>query len=338
MLSVEDITYAYGDVPVLQGVELKVRAGEILCLLGASGSGKTTLLRIIAGLERGYRGHVFVDGQSVDQVPPHRRGFGLMFQDFALFPHMRVDDNVAFGLRMVGMPAEQRRQRVNELLELVGLRGFAERDVTQLSGGEKQRVALARSLAPRPNLIMFDEPLGSLDAGLRDRLARDLRHIIRELGLTVIYVTHDQQEAYTLADRIAVMQAGRIAQVDTPSALYRRPGTVSIARFLGLTNIVPVQRVEAGRASTPLGEFAVQGQPAALLLHPDGIYSHSEGFNAQVGDIVFQGRHYRIQARATDTLTLLYYVDTYDQNQVAPQVGDAIRLAVDPSAIIELSK
>jgi len=337
MLSVEDVTYAYGDVPVLQDVRLEVQAGEILCLLGASGSGKTTLLRIIAGLERGYQGHVLVDGQPVDQVPPHRRGFGLMFQDFALFPHMRVADNVAFGLRMAGMPADQRRQRVSELLELVGLSGFADRDVTQLSGGEKQRVALARSLAPRPRLLMFDEPLGSLDAGLRDRLARDLRQIIRELGLTVIYVTHDQQEAYTLADRIAVMQAGSIAQIDTPSSLYQQPRTVSIARFLGLTNIVPVQQVVSGRAITDLGEFNVQGRPAALLLHPDGIYSAPDGFDAQVSEVVFQGRQYRLQARAADAMTVLYYVDTYDHDQAAPQVGEAVRLAVDPSAVIELS-
>jgi ABC-type Fe3+/spermidine/putrescine transport system ATPase subunit len=212
MLEVRDVELAFGDLPVLRGVSLEAAEGEIVCLLGPSGCGKTTLLRVIAGLEVPERGDVIFDGRSVRDVPVHRRGFGLMFQDFALFPHLDVARNAAFGLRMMGIPAAERQRRVQEVLSLVGLAGFERRDVAKLSGGEKQRVALARSLAPNPRLLMLDEPLGSLDAALRERLVIEIREIIKQVGRAALYVTHDQHEAFAIADRIIIMNEGRFEQ------------------------------------------------------------------------------------------------------------------------------
>jgi len=210
MLVVERVSHSYEQVASLRDVSLRVERGEILCLLGPSGCGKTTLLRIIAGLETDFQGKISFDGQDLRQVPVHERGFGLMFQDFALFPHMSVEDNVAYGLKRHRVAKSERQKQVQSMLQRVGLAGFNRRDVASLSGGQKQRVALARSLAPGPRFLMLDEPLGSLDALLRDRLAVELRQIIKADGLNAIYVTHDHQEAYAIADRIAVMSAGTI--------------------------------------------------------------------------------------------------------------------------------
>ena len=202
MLDIINVTRAFDGQAVLRGINLPVDQGEIVCLLGPSGCGKTTMLRIVAGLEHADGGDVRINGNSIMATPVHQRDFGLMFQDFALFPHMNVAENVGFGLRM--RPVADDQQRVDEVIRLVGLAGFEQRDVGELSGGERQRVALARSLAPRPRLLMLDEPLGSLDAALRTRLVVELRQIIKQIGLTAIYVTHDQEEAFAIADRIAI--------------------------------------------------------------------------------------------------------------------------------------
>jgi len=203
MLSIQNIQRTFDGTPVLRGIDLEVGSGEIVCLLGPSGCGKTTLLRIIAGLETHDTGTLLWKGEALGSVPVHRRGFGLMFQDFALFPHMNVAANIQFGLEMQRISSIELRRRVEEVLKLVNLEGFEARDISQLSGGEKQRVALARSLAPNPQLLMLDEPMGSLDAALRDELVSELHQIIKSLGLTAIYVTHDQKEAFAIADRIA---------------------------------------------------------------------------------------------------------------------------------------
>jgi len=214
-------------------VSFDVAAGEVIGVLGSSGSGKTTLLRAISGLQSVSTGNVVFDGVDITKSPTHLRGIGLMFQEHALFPHLDVADNVSFGLRMAKMPKPDRSERVAEVLELVGLAGFGSRDIASLSGGERQRVALARTIAPSPLLLLLDEPMGSLDRVLRDRLVSELGDLINRLGLTVVYVTHDRSEAFELADRIAVLDRGQLVQLDTPEILDAQPATAHVAQLLG---------------------------------------------------------------------------------------------------------
>lgn len=230
-LSVRGLAVTYGDLRAVDGVDLEVAAGEVVALLGASGSGKSSLLRAVAGLEDVSAGEVAWDGQSMVRVPVHKRGFGLMFQDGQLFEHRDVGSNIAYGL--TGLPRAQRGERVREMLALVGLPGFERRRVTTLSGGQAQRVALARALAPAPRLLLLDEPLSALDRALREQLAADVRTILRRGGTTALYVTHDQDEAMTVADRVGVMEAGRLLRLDTPQRLWAEPGSSKVARFLG---------------------------------------------------------------------------------------------------------
>jgi thiamine transport system ATP-binding protein len=237
VLRVENVLVRYDGRAALDDASLEVAAGETMTVLGPSGSGKTTLLRVIAGLQSPHSGRVLVDGDDLAGVPPHRRDIGLVFQDHALFPHRSVAENVGFGLRMRGGSADAIASRTAELLDLVGLAGFEHRSIGTLSGGEQQRVALARALAPEPRLLLLDEPLGSLDRRLRDRLLDDLARLFDELALTAVYVTHDQTEAFTLGDRVAVMRAGRVVQVATPDALWGAPADEDVARFLGLANV-----------------------------------------------------------------------------------------------------
>ena len=230
-LSVRGLAVTYGDLRAVDGVDLEVAAGEVVALLGASGSGKSSLLRAVAGLEDVAAGEVAWGGRSMVRVPVHKRGFGLMFQDGQLFEHRDVGSNIAYGL--TGLPRAQRGERVREMLDLVGLPGFERRRVTTLSGGQAQRVALARALAPAPRLLLLDEPLSALDRALREQLATDVRTILRRGGTTALYVTHDQDEAMTVADRVGVMEAGRLLRLDTPQRLWADPGSSKVARFLG---------------------------------------------------------------------------------------------------------
>lgn len=236
-LTVEDITVDYDGTLALDGFSLDVAPGEIMAVVGPSGSGKSTLLRAIAGLEPLMTGRITLGEQDLDGVPTHRRNLGLMFQDHGLFSHLDVADNIGYGLKTAGVDKPGRRKRVAELLELVGLEQFGSRATSELSGGEAQRVALARALAPKPGLLMLDEPLGSLDRALRDQLTGDLRRLLTELGQTALHVTHDQAEAFALADRVAVVSAGRPVLVGTPSDLWSDPKTRFVAEFLGHPNI-----------------------------------------------------------------------------------------------------
>ncbi len=287
-LDIQRVSVQLGGGAVLAEVSLAAEAGEIVALLGPSGCGKTTLLRVIAGLQP-HTGEVRWQGQPLAAVPAHRRGFGLVFQDQALFPHLDVARNVGFGLRMQAQGRAERARRVGELLELVGLSGFGGRAVDALSGGEAQRVALARALAPRPRLLMLDEPLAGLDRPLRDQLLIDLPRILRALRQTALFVTHDLEEALAVADRVAVMRAGRIEQVAAPRALYERPASVFVARFLGRANILRGTVRGPGRLRGPVGGSpsersldtaigplpytgpAAPGAPGAVLIRPEQI-------------------------------------------------------------------
>ena len=232
-LEVHDVAKAYGAAVVLEDIALGMHRGEFVALLGPSGCGKTTLLRIVAGLVAPDRGAVHVDGREVTALPAHRRNMGVVFQSYALFPHLTVADNVAFGLAVRGVPAAARRARVDECLELVRMDGFADRSVKSLSGGQQQRVALARALAYRPDVLLLDEPLAALDRKLREAVQVELRQLLRRLGITSLFVTHDQEEALVLADRIGVMQAGRMIQLSTPAELYDRPASRLVLDFVG---------------------------------------------------------------------------------------------------------
>ncbi len=299
MLELVNITKQYAGAPLLHDISLTIHAGEIVSLLGPSGSGKTTLLRIIAGLEQPEQGEVIFEGRHLRDVPPHRRGIGMMFQDLALFPHKNVFENVAFGLRMQGLARAEIRARVHETLTLVGLAGFAERDVNNLSGGEQQRVALARALAPRPRLLMFDEPLGALDRLLREQLVTELRAILKRIGMTALYVTHDQDEAFAMADRVAILHATRIVQIGTPAEIYRAPANTFVAQFLGLTNLFPARQRDDGTVETVLGEFALPptGHPGGpsvyALIRPERVRISTTGIAAQVEECVFRAGKYR---------------------------------------------
>lgn len=239
-LTLEHATVHYESDPVvvaLDDVSIAVEVGEVVAVVGPSGCGKSTMLRAVAGLEPLVSGRMVLDGQDLAGVPTHHRDLGLMFQDHALFPHLSVADNIGFGLKMKNTVAADQASRVTELLELVGLAGYADRTVDQLSGGEAQRVALARAVAPSPRLLMLDEPLGSLDRLLREQLTGDLRRLIDRLGVTALHVTHDQVEAFALADRVVVMKAGRVAQVGTPAELWHQPASAFVAEFLGHPNL-----------------------------------------------------------------------------------------------------
>ncbi|WP_060878219.1 ABC transporter ATP-binding protein, partial [Streptomyces scabiei] len=296
LLGLEKTTVRFDGRPVLDAVDLEVAEHEIVCVLGPSGSGKSTLLRVVAGLQPLDGGRVLLAGNDQAGVPAHKRGVGLMFQDHQLFPQRDVAGNVAFGPRMHGAAKAERAERVRELLELVGLPGAARRPVGELSGGEQQRVALARALAPRPRLLMLDEPLGQLDRSLRERLVVELRELFAELGTTVLAVTHDQGEAFALADRVVVMRDGRIAQSGTPLDVWQRPVDEFVARFLGFDNVVEAT-VTGAAADTAWGKVPVpEGSPqgaCALLVRPAGVrlVGAADGLPCTVAARTFRGTH-----------------------------------------------
>lgn len=334
------------DKPVLQEISLTVATAATLCLLGPSGCGKSTLLRIIAGLEQPDQGRVRLRGSDITEQPPHRRGIGLMFQDYALFPHLDVAANIGYGLRMQGMPAEQRRARIQEMLALVDLERYARRSVDALSGGEQQRVALARTLAPNPALLLLDEPVANLDRLLREELVQALRQILRHLQVTTIFVTHDQEEAYALADQIAVMHAGRIEQVATPQYLYRRPANAFVAGFLGFQNLLPAtcDATTPPRVSTCAGAFAlpaagaISGAGWRLLIPPDAAVLDDQPpapsylpLPARVVASHFRGSVFRLQVTplaAAPTCVLHFEFRNRGRDHVA-QPGDVVALWVD---------
>ena len=343
MLTVENIHKHYEAQPLLSGVSFQVATGETVCLLGASGSGKSTLLRIIAGLEEAETGRILWDRQDISRIPVHSRRFGLMFQDYALFPHRNVTENVAFGLRMQGLPPAEITERVNEALTRVNLRDFADRRVTDLSGGEQQRVALARALAPRPRLLMLDEPLGALDRALREQLGDFLRVLLHETDIPAIYVTHDQEEAFAIADRILLLHQGQVEQDGTPSEVYLQPASAWAARFLGLSNLLPGTLIQTDpiKVKTAWGVFEPGcdhpaglslGQQVTLLLRPTGVREifKPEGVNQLSGivaDVLFRGEDYRVTLAVDEDLRVSFQVEN------PPAVGEKINYGIDAGSI-----
>jgi ABC-type Fe3+/spermidine/putrescine transport system ATPase subunit len=345
LLSIQGITKRFGDELALAGVSFDVGEGEVVCLLGPSGCGKTTLLRIVAGLETADDGQILLDGQDIGPVPPHRRDFGLMFQDYALFPHKNVFDNVAFGMRMKRMGENEIRQQVSEVLTLVGLGGFEQRSVNELSGGEAQRVALARSLATRPRLLMLDEPLGSLDRALRERLMTELCDILTEVGVTALYVTHDQAEAFAIADRAVVMNTGRVEQIGPPEMIYRCPATPFVAHFLGLTNLAQGLILDHGLVASAWGDVRVDtgdhvvGEKVNVLIRPEAAKFAAEDPLMGKGNVIrgkltmrsFRGGRYRVRVQPDTGPPLDFELAAIGELPVRP--GSRVTIELDPGGI-----
>ena len=335
MLEATNVSVRFGEKVALDAVNLTVADGEVMAVLGPSGSGKTTLLRVIAGLQNPDTGSLKWDGNPLDQVAPHERGFGLMFQDYALFPHRSVGGNVSFGLRMAGWSREQMQQRVAQVLSWVGLSGYEDRTVGNLSGGEQQRVALARALAPAPRMLMLDEPVGSLDRVLRERLVGELRHLFVQRGITTLYVTHDQEEAFGLADRIVIMREGFVTQEGTPEQVWHAPADEWVARFLGFDNITDAT-ISDGYAETSFGTLPVSSETTGrhrLVVRPDG-FELAPGGSVQ-GKVLtrsFRGGHYRLQVETRDQTILEMELDEHP----VPVVGQTVALAVNPDAVVVL--
>ena len=314
-VEVRDLWKSYGSaVFAVRGVSFDLLPGEFLSLLGPSGSGKTSTLMMVAGFETPSRGEIRVGGIDIAGQPPDRRNFGVVFQGYALFPHMTVLDNVAFPLRMRGLPARERRKRAGEMIEKVGLSPFAARLPRQLSGGQQQRVALARALVFEPNALLLDEPLGALDRKLREEMQAEIKAIQQRVGISILFVTHDQEEAMSMSDRIAVMADGRIVQLGTPAEVYLHPRTAFVAGFLGDTNMLPgilcgteagqaVMRFgdgTVGRACLPAAGVPAPGRPVTVSLRPERVrLSRTGGAVAgMVESCTFLGRHARYVVRA----------------------------------------
>jgi ABC-type Fe3+/spermidine/putrescine transport system ATPase subunit len=302
-LHLDRLDKSFGRERVLRGVSLTVPQGEVLALLGPSGSGKTTALRTVAGFEVPDAGRIVVDGEEVTRLPPARRNFGMVFQHYALFPHLTVGGNVAFGLAGRGLDRAAVERRVAESLALVDLPGFAERRVGQLSGGQQQRVALARALAPEPRVLLLDEPLSNLDPTLRERTRRELRRAIRRVGITTLLVTHEQEEAFHLGDRVAVLYRGILQQVGTPEELYEQPATRFVATFVGRASVLPGRFEEGGvrldvqgGAGLPVwpgivGEPLSVGEPVELIVRPESLAFQEPGSPGALAGKVVERRY-----------------------------------------------
>ncbi len=323
-----DMTKHFGKVRALDGVSLHLDRGEILCLLGPSGCGKTTTLRVIAGLEGLNEGQIHLGGRTVESrevhVPPEQRNVGVVFQDFALFPHMTVQENVEYGLHR----QTDASSRAAEVLELVGLDGYGSRMPHELSGGQQQRVALARALGPRPEVVLFDEPFSNLDAGLRERLRAEVRHILREAEASAIFVTHDQHEALSLADRVIVMWDGRILQDAAPRDLYRHPASQRVASFVGQANFLPAE-ASRGRLQCELGIYDLseewEGSMQAMFRPEElSVSPHPQG-NGQIIWSEYQGDSQMLEVELDSGNALRIRVDPEDPHGVGSRVSVAAR-------------
>jgi putative spermidine/putrescine transport system ATP-binding protein len=328
---------SYGALNALDGLTLEIEPGEMVVLLGPSGCGKTTALRILAGLDRADEGEVRVGGEDITRVPANKRDMGMVFQAYSLFPHMTVRDNVAFGLRLRGQERGRRLARAREMLDLVGLSAFEDRYASQLSGGQQQRVALARALAVEPAVLLLDEPLSALDAKVRVQLREEIRRVQLDVGTTTLFVTHDQEEALAVADRVGVMNAGRLDQIAPPTELYARPATRFVAEFVGLSNRVRAD-VSGGRA-TVLGsrlgllEGSVHNGPGRALVRPEAVHVNDSGdANAHVVSVAFLGPFSRVQCRLDDGQILVAQLPSAAVSHLAAETP--VGVDVDADAVL----
>ena len=307
----------YGDVTAVDGVDVEIRRGEFFTMLGPSGSGKTTTLRVIAGFERPDEGTVELGGRDVSSLPPYARDVNTVFQDYALFPHMTVQENVEYGLRVKKVPRGERRRRAEEALDLVRLRGYGGRKPSQLSGGQRQRVALARALVNRPRALLLDEPLGALDLKLRQELQVELKQIQQELGITFIYVTHDQEEALTMSDRLAVFRDGRIEQIGAPAEVYEHPVSEFIAGFVGISNVLE----RGGR------RFTVRPEKIRLLGDGEDPARGASVEEGRIRDVVYVGAitRYHVDLDAGGELTVVSQNLESGSSEVLERQGSRVR-------------
>jgi putative spermidine/putrescine transport system ATP-binding protein len=350
-LSLRGISKAFGTVQALKPLSLDVEAGEMVALLGPSGCGKTTTLRSIAGFEQPDTGAVYIGSDDVTELPPNRRNLGMVFQSYSLFPHMSVGENVAFGLKMRGISRADRDKRAHDMLKLVRLGDFAEREIHQLSGGQQQRVALARALVTDPTILLLDEPLGALDKNLRERMQFELREIQRRLGITSILVTHDQEEALTMSDRIAVMSAGKIVQIGAPAEVYEKPANQFVADFLGTANIfsgsalapdadgiwrVALSGTEPVEARITTNKALTAGQTVTFAVRPERLLigpPDGPGLTARVRDVVYRGSFLTYELDAAGRTASLF---VYGQTLTPVPVSSAVRLTWEPACAVVL--
>jgi putative spermidine/putrescine transport system ATP-binding protein len=348
-LEVRGVAKAFRDTPVIQDLDLEVRAGEFVSLLGPSGCGKTTLLRIVAGLLAADRGRVTLDGADLTHVPAHRRNVGVVFQNYALFPHLSVAENVAFGLRAHGTPAGEIAGTVARVLALVRLSDYAARSIGVLSGGQQQRIAVARALAVKPKLLLLDEPLSALDRKLRETMRIELGHLLRDLGITAIFVTHDQDEALVMSDRIAVMSHGRIEQFDTPAAIYARPATPFVLDFVGmstrLSGTVAASEGDTLVVDTAAGRVRARGRAAAgaavlVAVRPEHMRVGAAGDNAlslKVRDRVFLGSKLLVHFDAPGSDQVVSELPPGEASGAAPGERVTVSWPVDATLVYSAS-
>jgi len=321
----EQVSRYFGEVRAVDQVDLEIRDGEFFSMLGPSGSGKTTCLRMIAGFDRPTAGHIFLYGQDVSNLPPYERDVNTVFQDYALFPHMTVQDNIAYGLMIKGVDKAERKKRADEMLDLVRLPGFGPRKPSQLSGGQRQRVALARALINHPKVLLLDEPLGALDLKLRQQMQVELKAIQQRVGITFIFVTHDQEEALTMSDRIAVFNEGKIVQVGTPSEIYERPASPFVAGFVGTSNLISGELAKRLTGSEQMFSVrpekihlgAVDAKPEKDMLSVDGV----------VRDVIYLGlfTRYLVEADGVDLVVVEQNLKTTSMDVLSVK-GQKVRL------------
>ena len=336
ILNVADLYLSFGRTAVLQGFGFDLEAGEIACLLGHSGCGKTTALRAVAGFEQPERGRIALQERTLSDgrlfVPPHLRRIGMVFQDYALFPHLNVADNIAFGLS--GRSAEARKARVAELLSLIGLPDYGGHYPHQLSGGQQQRVALARALAPKPELVLLDEPFSNLDADLRTRLSKEVRSLLKQENTSALLVTHDQQEAFAMADKIGIMADGRLQQWDTPYNLYHNPATPAIAGFIGQGVLLRGQMSGSHCVRLALGEFCgvvphhcQSCREVDVLLRPDDVvHDDNSPVSAEVLDKDFKGSYFIYTLKLDSGETVLAHVPSHHNHPIGSRIGIRLEL------------